>query len=306
MNKKALLVFLVVFLGLGSILGAGYALMFHRRVDARISLESDPLPSRPSALHHELSFKVAVASMLSPARSYATYVELADRLAHSAGLPLEIVSRDSYAEVNELLRKSEVDLAFVCTGGFASAPDSMEVIASTVIKGKTEFQALIIVPADSDANSFADLSGRSFVFTQPDSLTGHWYPRARVNVLGATLESYFGEVRFTGTHDRSIIAVSQGMAGGGSVSSVIYDTMTSEDETLASKLRVIERSRPYPSPPVVVRKTMPHSLRKRLVNLLVSLDQTPDGRNTLNKLGIDGFVPASNQDYRHMGPGEMP
>jgi phosphonate transport system substrate-binding protein len=291
----------IVFMGLT---WASYLGLTRRHIDATIDLSSPPLPAAAQPLHEGPSFRVAVANMLSPVKGYKHYEELADLLAHEYGLPLELVTGESYAEVNTMLRESKVDLAFMSVGGPASARADMDVIAAPVIDGKAEVEALIIVPADGPAQSLADLQGRRFLYVDPESATGYWYARQRIIELGFSPETFFTRVSWTGSHDHSITAVSQHIADGACVSSIIYRLMTDNDPTLSQRLRIIETSPPFPSPPVVVRTSMPVSQRNRLTNALVRLSASASGRGILRDLGADGFVTARNSDYLTLVPPE--
>ncbi|HUT53666.1 MAG TPA: phosphate/phosphite/phosphonate ABC transporter substrate-binding protein [bacterium] len=289
----------ILFIGLTC---ASYLGLTYRHIDAAVDLSSPPLPVTAQSLHEGPSFRVAVANMLSPMKGYQHYEDLADLLAHEFGLPLELVTAESYSEVNTMLRESKVDLAFVCVGGFASARSDMDVIASPVIDGQARFNSLIIVPADGPAQALIDLKGKRFLYVDPESATGYWYMAQRIRELGHSPETFFAQVSWTGSHDHSITAVAQHIADGACVSSIIYRLMTHNDPSLARRIRIIETSPPYPSPPVVVRTSMPVSQRNRLANTLVNLADSRDGRAILKDLGIDGFVPARNSDYLAVEP----
>lgn len=62
--------------------------------------------------------KMAVAAMLSPQGTVISYRPLQGYLEHRLGRPVQLVQRRTYQEVNELLARNMVDLAFVCTGAF--------------------------------------------------------------------------------------------------------------------------------------------------------------------------------------------
>jgi len=160
------------------------------------------------------------------------------------------------------------------------------------------------VPSDSKIYSFNELRGKSFLFTDPASNAGYWYPLKKLKVMGETPETFFNKIQWTGSHDRSIQAVAQRMSDGASVSSLIYSALLSENETYKNRVRIIEESPPYPTPPVVVRKSMPITERNHLVDLLTGLANTPEGKKILQGLGIDAFVPANNAIYASIQPPE--
>ena len=62
----------------------------------------------------------AVAAMISPRETFIHYRQLLDYLAKKSVKDLEFVQRKTYEEINELLGKGEIDLAFICSGPYAS------------------------------------------------------------------------------------------------------------------------------------------------------------------------------------------
>jgi len=285
-----------------SVIGIGYKRLTHRDAYAEVRLDSAPLRSSAEQIHHGLSFRVAVASMLTPMESISVYQDLSDLLARGFGLPLVMLTRKSYSEINGLIRSGEVDLAFVCSGGFASAPGAMDVIAAPVIAGEAAYHSYIIVPSDSPAGSIEDLAGGRFAFTQPESNTGCWYPVKRIERMGKDPASFFSQVQWTGSHDRSVLAVAHRLADGAAVSSIIFHYMLEKDPALLKSVRIIEWSPSFPSPPVVVRKSMPAAQRELIFEILLNLDRTEEGKEILSAMGIDGFTGAANDDYASLTP----
>jgi phosphonate transport system substrate-binding protein len=209
----------------------------------------------------------------------------------------ELLQPDSYKGINALLRKGKIDVAFVCSGTYAAEPDAMDILAAPVVNGKTEYYGLIIVPANSPVQKFADLRGKSFLFVEEESNTGQWYPCRRACELVGKAGAFFGSTRFTGAHDLSILAIASNLADGAAVSSTVYDSMVAREPALKERVRVLERSAAFPSPPVVVRKSMPAGDRQRLLRVLVTLCDTDEGRDILHGMGCDRYVPARNEDY---------
>ena len=219
--------------------------------------------------------------------------------------PFELVTPKTYAEINDLLRKGEVDVAFVCSGNPAAAPDAMDVIAAGVSDGKPTYHGLIIVPIDSPVRTLSDLKGKSFLFTDPDSQTGYWYTVERLKELGQDPKHFFSEVKWTGSHDHSIRAVAQHMAPGAAVSGIVYALMVKNDPGLASQLRILEKSPAFPSPPVAVRKNLPVKERNVILKILMNMPETERGRKMLSEIGFEGFVPSDNSLYLTLRSAEL-
>ena len=256
-----------------------------------------PLPPTPPA--DVIPLRVAVAAIISPRGNVESYTPLFNYLANRLGRPVEMVQRRTYQEVNDLLRDGQVDVAFVCTSAYVAGKRDfgMQLLAAPQVAGATVYYSYLIVPADSPARSMADLRGKVFAFTDPMSLSGRVYPTSLVRGLGAEPETFFGRVFFTYSHDNAIRAVADGLADGAGVDSLVYEFAVARDPTLASKVRVIHRSPPFGIPPVVVGPDVRPQLRAELFELLLGLDEDPEGQAVLRALGIDRFVPIADAAY---------
>jgi phosphonate transport system substrate-binding protein len=213
--------------------------------------------------------------------------------------PVELIQRRTYAEINDLVESGYVDVAFVCTSAYVAGRDQfgMELLAAPQVRGETVYYSLLIVPADSPAQSMADLRGRVFAFTDPMSNTGRNYPIFLVQQLSSTPEEFFARTFFTYSHDDAIRAVADGLADGAAVDSLVYDFAIARNLTLAEKTRVIHRSPPFGIPPVVVSPNLRPQLRAELQALLLSMADDPEGRKGLQAIGIDRFVPIDDSAY---------
>jgi ABC-type phosphate/phosphonate transport system substrate-binding protein len=67
--------------------------------------------------------RVAVAAMVSPKETLELYRQLLTYLGHKLGKDLELVQRKTYGEVNELIGKGLIDLAFICSGPYVMGKD---------------------------------------------------------------------------------------------------------------------------------------------------------------------------------------
>ena len=63
------------------------------------------------------------------------------------------------------------------------------------------------------------------------------------------------------------------------------------------KTRVIWQSDRLPISPIVVNPNLAPALKAALRDLLLSMDETPEGRTILAHLGFDGFTTMPDQAY---------
>jgi len=252
-----------------------------------------PGSSRPVAL------RLAVAAMLSPRATIESYDPLRRYLAGLLGGDIELVQRATYAEVNDLVRTGEVDIAFVCTGAFVEGYHrfGMELLAAPAVRGQDAYFSLVIVPAASRAQRFEDLRAQSFAFTDPLSNSGYLAPLWLLHDMGETPEHFFGAISFTRSHDHSIQAVADGVVDGAAVDSLVYDSAVARDRSLATRTRVVHRSGPFGMPPVVVRPGLDRSVKAHLRAAFLEMHRDPAGAAALQALEIDRFVVADLRAY---------
>jgi len=254
----------------------------------------------PQAAEAEITpLRLGVAAIISPAGTAESYDALARYLGDRLGRPVELVQRRTYGEMNDLIEATAVDVAFVCTSAYIEGHDrfGMELLAAPRIDGDTVYYSELIVPANSDAQSMADLAGRVFTFTDPISFTGRVYPTWLLQEMGETPESFFARTFFTYSHERAIQAVAAGVADGAAVDSLVLDYARRRDPGLAGQLRVIHRSPAFGIPPVVTPPDLPMHQKALLLDLLLGMHQDPAGRLILDDLGIEEFVLVEDGAY---------
>ena len=151
--------------------------------------------------------------------------------------------------------------------------------------------------AGSSARNVADLRGARFAYTDPLSLTGYLHPRRLLTDAGTAPEAFFASTFFTHGHDLSIEAVRRGIADAASVDSLVFDYLVQRSPGEVEGLRVIDRSRPYPIPPLVVPARVPAEDVVTLREALVSFGQDERGRALLHNLQIERFERPDEEAY---------
>ncbi|MCE7948594.1 MAG: phosphate/phosphite/phosphonate ABC transporter substrate-binding protein [Chloroflexi bacterium CFX4] len=256
-----------------------------------------PLPKQADTT--VLPLRVSVAAVVSPKGTAESYQPLLDYLSTRLARTVELVQRRTYAETNDLVEAGFVDVAFVCTSAYldGAAKFGMELLAAPQVNGETVYRSLLLVPAESDAQSMADLRGKRFAFTDPISNTGRVYPTYLVQQLGSTPEQFFSKVFYTYNHDDAIRAVAEHLADGAAVDSLVYEFALVRDPSLAQRVRVIHRSPPFGIPPIVISPDARPQLKATLQELLYAMVNDPEGREALSALGVERFVPISDDAY---------
>ena len=256
-----------------------------------------PLPTPEG--HEAVPLRVAVAAVISPKGTLESYAPFLDYLEAKLNRPVELIQRRTYLEINDLIERGEVDIAFVCTSAYVEGHDTfgMELLVGPQVNGKTTYNSILIVPADSQAQDMADLRGKVFAFTDPISLTGRVYPTSLVQALGFTPEEFFARTFFTYSHDEAIRAVASGVADGAAVDSLVFQFALARDPSLKDKVRIIHTSPDFGIPPVVVSPFTRPQVKAEIQSLLLSMINDPDAQAALLSIGVDRFVPIDDSAY---------
>jgi len=249
-------------------------------------------PARPH-------LRVAVGAMVSPRDTYEIYSRLLAHIGSLAGADIEFVQRKTYAEVNEMLHRGELDLAFVCSGPYALGRDTygFDLLASPEVQGSSQYRSYLITRNTSELHTLQDLRGRTFAFTDPDSNTGYLVPRYWLALLGETPESFFSRTIFTYSHDNSIMAVAKGLVDAAAVDSLIWEHFAKRQPELTLQTRIIQRSEPHAIPPVVASRQLSGALRNRLRDILLGMHKDGEGKAIISELMIDRFVQPDDAWY---------
>ena len=154
-------------------------------------LDLQPLPATPAPT--VVPLRVAVAAIISPRGTVDSYGSLLVYLEEQLNRPVELVQRRTYAEVNELVRTGEVDMAFVCTSAYVVGEREfeMQLLVAPQVQGDTVYYSLLLDPADSQAQTMAHLQGGVFAFTDPISTSGRNYPVYLVHQIGRAASHVF-------------------------------------------------------------------------------------------------------------------
>jgi phosphonate transport system substrate-binding protein len=252
---------------------------------------------RPSDDHY---LRVAVGAMISPKETTFYYRQILDYISSHIGKESELIQRKTYDEINELFGKGEIDLAFICSGPYATSRDKygFELLATPQVKGSHFYHSYLIVNKDSHFDRLEDLRGRVFAFTDPDSNTGKLVPTYWLAQAGEKPETFFGKTIYTYSHDNSIMAVAKGLVDGAAIDGLIWEYYDYKKPSLTSQTRIIRKSEPYGIPPIVAHRDADPELKNRIRQFLLSMHEDPEGEKILGALMIDRFIEPREEWYQ--------
>jgi phosphonate transport system substrate-binding protein len=241
--------------------------------------------------------RVAISAVISPKESFVYYRELFDFMSDRLNMKIEFKQRMSYDEVNNLLDRNLVDIAFICTGAYIDGSDGFDLLVTPVTKDKPYYHAYVIANENSGIESFQDIRDHTFAFTDPLSFTGKTYAIKRVRDHGSEPEAFFSSLIYTRSHDVSIQMVSRNLIDAASVNGLIFDYLSINQPDMVMNVNIIEKSEVFGIPPVVSSLLLPVETRDRLRKLFINMHEDARGREILGKLQIDRFIIADDTLY---------
>ena len=243
--------------------------------------------------------KVAVAAIISPKETFIYYRQLLDYIGKKMGREIQFIQRKTYGEINELLAKGQIDLAFICSGPYVVGKEKygFQLVATPEVQNSHFYHSYLIVNKTSAFQKLEDLRGRVFAFSDPDSNSGKLVPTYWLSQLSERPETFFEKTIYTYSHDNSILAVAKELVDGAAVDGLIWEYYHRKNPTFTSKTRIIRKSGPYGIPPMVASNIIPTELMTKIRSLLFSMHEDPKGRAILKELMIDRFIAPQDKWY---------
>ncbi len=247
-----------------------------------------PMSSDPESVQ----LKVAVGAMISPKETFAYYRQLLDYIGRKLEREIQFIQRKTYGEINELLATGRIDLAFICSGPyvFGREQHGFELLATPEVQNSHFYHSYLIVNKNSAYQDLADLRGRVFAFTDPDSNTGKLVPTFWLSQMNEKPDTFFSKTIYTYSHDNAILAVAKGLVDGAAIDSLIWEYYHRINPVFTSETRIIRKSEPYGIPPLVASKSLSSEFKERIRQALFDMHQDPNGKKIISELMIDRFV----------------
>jgi phosphonate transport system substrate-binding protein len=250
-----------------------------------------PAPQEP--------LRIGVSSMITPVDTVKYYQEIIDYIGARIQRPVRMVHRRTYEEMDGLLERGEVKIAFICSAPYVKDRErfGVELLVAPSVNGSVKYHSYVIVHNDSPIKAFPELKEKSFAFTDPNSNTGKIYPTYLLKTMGYIPEKFFGRTAYSYSHNKSVEMVAKKVVDGAAVESMVYEYMRKTGSPYARQTKIIKRSPPYGIPPVVVTRDVDPRLKSKVKEAFLSMRNTPKGKAILAAMMIDGFVVVTDGNY---------
>jgi len=173
-----------------------------------------------------------------------------DHMSKTTGKKVVFFPVQSNAAQIEAMRSGRLHVAGFNTGSnpIAVACAGFVPFAMMASKdGSYGYEMELIVPADSDIKSPADLKGRTLAFTSPTSNSGFKAPSALLKgEFGLVADKDF-KTTFSGKHDNSVLGVANKDYEAAAVANSVMGRMIQRDVVKKDQIRSIYKSQTFPT-----------------------------------------------------------
>jgi len=258
-------------------------------------------PSENSAQSPHKKFYIGLIPEQDLFSQKERYGALASYISKKSGLDVELKIHSHYGNIIDNFLSDKLDGAFFgsFTGALAIKKLGVDPLARPVwLDGKSTYYGLIIVRKDSAITNALDMKGKRFAFVDKATTAGWLLPLSYFKEN--SIEDYrewFSETYFAGTHEDVIYDVLNGKVDIGAAKNTVFERLAQKDSKLLDELQILAKSPEVPANALAVKKGLDSSLKVKLKNILLQMDQDKWGRKILAEFGAHKFIETTVKDY---------
>ncbi|MEI4470856.1 phosphonate ABC transporter substrate-binding protein [Frigidibacter sp. MR17.24] len=240
------------------------------------------------------------------------------KIEDALGVPVKVFTPADYDGVIQGLLGGTIDMAWMGASGYAKTfltdPEAVEpVLVKQNLDGSIGYYSIGIARKDSGITDMASAKGKVIGFGDPNSTSGYLIPNVELSQAGIPMQKgqYFEDLKFTGGHEQTIVAVNNGdidlgvtWADGlgnwedGYNSGALRKAV---DAGLVDMNDLVQvwKSKEIPEGPMVVRKALPAEVKAKVTELTANLWET-DATCAYGVAGGDAkdFIPVKHEQYQ--------
>jgi len=233
------------------------------------------------------------------------------------GVTTKLFAPADYNGVIEGLLGGNLDMAWLGASGYAKVyltnPDVVEPVLTKINEdGSFGYYSIGFARKDKKIDDLAEMKGKVFGFGDPNSTSGYLIPSIEIPGAGYDMKpgKYFKDVVFTGGHEQTIVAVSNGDIDAGvswadglgnwedGFNSGAFRKAVDAGLVDMTQLKEIWRSKIIPEGPIVLRKDLPTDVKLKMTAMMASLpSMDPECAYGFMAGKIKAIAPISHQDY---------
>jgi phosphonate transport system substrate-binding protein len=229
---------------------------------------------------------LATAEGRTPGAAATELTGIVTHVNADSDLGIVVKTFPSYDAAYAAFRDGKADLLVCGAVKYVEAHHETKALA-VVAEAPRLQESIIVVTKESPLKTVGDLKGKKFAFGYDNSTSTHLMPLLLFSKAGVTVND-LAKHDFLGTEQEKIVtAVSSGAYDAGAVTSVVY-------EAHKDRLRILERSEPFPGATVVAHSDIDPKLLAALRSRFLSYK--PEGAEVKQRFG-HGAAPIVDADF---------
>ncbi len=223
---------------------------------------------------------------------------IAKELERDLGVKVEIFTASDYAGIITAMANKHIDLAYFGPKSYTEASEkaNAEAVVMELNKKKQPgYTGIIITKKGSGITSMDQAKGKTFAFTDPNSTSGYLVPNVMfARDMQIDPNKFFKQVKFSGSHGASILAVKNGSVQVAATNNIDLDRMIEKGAVSLDDFNIIKTSDMIPGAPIAVRKDLPESLKVAIAGSLLKINED---QKALDILQNGGYCHTSDSAY---------
>jgi|APMI01.1.fsa_nt_gi phosphonate transport system substrate-binding protein len=214
---------------------------------------------------------------------------------HIPGVQFDLDASSDYADYERKLRAGQTHFSLPNPYHAALARDwGYHVIAK--MSDDSLFRGVFVVRKDSPIREPADLRGKVVSYPAPTALAAAMLPQLYLQDRGIDVETELTN-RYVGTHNSAIMNAYLGQSAAGVTWPVAWKAFQEANPKEAAELYLIWQTPNLIQNAIIVRNDVPADLANTVRGLLTGLQDTPAGREILDRIDTSSFETADDKRF---------
>jgi phosphonate transport system substrate-binding protein len=225
---------------------------------------------------------------------------LAQMITDKTGLIVQSNVGTDFAAVREAMGAGKAHIGWLNTFNYVLANEKYGVDVGLVTDrfGATTYVGQFNVRADSGITTLQDLKGKVMCWVDPNSTSGYIIPRIMLKANGIDPDTDFAQTVESGSHNNSITAVYNGDCDVGVSYADARSSIEDDFPDVKEVVVVLATTTEIPNDSVSFTKDFDPEMREQIVNALLEISASDEGKEALNNLySIDALVAADDSFY---------
>ena len=252
-------------------------------------------------IHSKEKLRISTIPDESINELHKKFLPLVEYLEKETNLKIEFTPVTDYAAVVEALVSKKIDMAWL--GGFTYVQADMRsnenIIPIIQRERDKKFKSVFITNKDSKIKNLKDLKNKTFSFGSPSSTSGHLMPRYFLMQEKIIPENFFNKIAYSGAHDATIFSVLGKKVDAGALNISVWENFNKKNLKIKNNLSVFFTTPDYFDYNWSIRKDIPESTRKKIINAFLKLDKNkPSHKEILKLQRAEKYIKTNKLNYQ--------